>query len=57
MLQAALASVAAAIACSVVFVLLPLLAGDSLDLASVIGSVVAVVGIFVAILALGGGDR
>ena len=57
MLHAALASVAAAIVCSVIFVLLPLLAGDNVDSASVIGSGVAVVGIFVAILAIGGGDR
>ena len=57
MLQAALASAAVAIVCSIIFVLLPLLAGDSVDSASVIGSGVAIVGIFVAILAVGGSDR
>ena len=52
MVHAALASVVVAIGCSCIFVLLPLLAGDIIDVASVIGSGIAIVVTFAAVLAL-----
>ena len=41
-----------AIACAVIFVLLPLLAGDRIDVPSVIGAAVATLVTFVAMFAL-----